>query len=220
MAACTSQTDAGDQLARRVDEGSDADDGRRRRRRQNRDAVVGALLDLYAEGNLSPSTDEITARAGVSSRSLFRYFDDVDDLAGTAIALAHQRIEPLLAIGATPKDEFAVRVAALVSQRSRLFEAVESTALVTRLRAPFNHVVAANLAGARAHLRLQLAELFEHEVGALAPEIAASRLAAADVATSFEAYRLLRDDQGLSRRRAGNVLADTLTTLLQPRGDL
>ena len=51
-------------------------DGRRLRRALNREAVVDALLSLYDEGNLRPGTDRIAERAGISPRSLFRYFDD------------------------------------------------------------------------------------------------------------------------------------------------
>ena len=57
-----------------------AGDGRRLRRDRNRTAVVDALLDLYGESNLRPSTAEIAERAGLSHRSLFRYFDDFEDL--------------------------------------------------------------------------------------------------------------------------------------------
>ncbi|HAP77906.1 MAG TPA: TetR/AcrR family transcriptional regulator, partial [Acidimicrobiaceae bacterium] len=40
---------------------------------------------LYRSGNFDPSIDEIATRSGVSARSVFRYFDDVDDLANAAI---------------------------------------------------------------------------------------------------------------------------------------
>lgn len=40
--------------------------------------------------------------------------------------------------------------------------------------------------------------------------------AATDVLCSYEAYHLLRHDQGLNRPRAVAVLADTLTTLFAP----
>ena len=55
-------------------------DGRRASRERNRIAVVDALLDLYAEGNLRPGAGEVARRAGLSRRSVFRYFDDLDDL--------------------------------------------------------------------------------------------------------------------------------------------
>jgi AcrR family transcriptional regulator len=193
-------------------------DGRRRRRARNRDAVVEALLDLYREGNLTPSADEITGRAGLSPRSLFRYFDDLDDLARTAIERAQHDVAHLLAVDARPDDPLHRRVEALVSQRDELFEAVESVALVTRLRAPFSLVVADNLRRARRTLRNQVAELFAPELAALPDAVAEARLAALDVVTSFEGYRLLRDDQGLTRAAARTTLTDAITRLLTDGG--
>src|SRR6476646_5446926 len=60
-------------------------DGRRLRREQNREAVIDALVALFDEGDYTPSTATIAGRAGISPRSLFRYFDDVDDLNQAAI---------------------------------------------------------------------------------------------------------------------------------------
>ena len=99
-------------------------DGRQLRRERNREAVVEALLDLYREGNLRPSTEEIATRAGLSPRSLFRYFDDVDDLTRTAVRHQHERAQHLVPIGAGPHEPLADRVDTLVAQRFRLFDAV------------------------------------------------------------------------------------------------
>jgi AcrR family transcriptional regulator len=191
----------------------DSTDGRRLRRDRNRDAVVNALLELYSEGNLNPSAEEIANRSGVSARSVFRYFDDVDDLCSAAISQQQANVRPLLAISALPEESLAARIAALVHQRGELFEAVESVATVSRLRAPFQLVVATELTQGRAFLRQQLAVLFAAELAALPAAVAALRLASADVATSFEAWRLLRDDQRMSRARAAAAIADTLTLL-------
>ena len=51
-------------------------DGRRRRREVNRQRVVTALLDLFSEGHVWPTVANVAVRAGVSERSIFRYFDD------------------------------------------------------------------------------------------------------------------------------------------------
>ena len=72
--------------------GVDAEvDGRRLRRDQNREAVLDALVALFHEGIYQPSTNDIAERAGISPRSVFRYFEDVDDLnrayAGAVTAL-------------------------------------------------------------------------------------------------------------------------------------
>jgi AcrR family transcriptional regulator len=188
-------------------------DGRRLRRDRNRDAVVQALLSLYNDGNLDPSTEEIAARSGVSARSLFRYFDDVDDLCSAAIAQQQENVRHLLPLSATPEEPLAVRIAALVRQRSELFEAIESAAMVSRLRAPFQLVVADRLTEGRSFLRQQIATLFVTELGQMPEPMAAARLAAADVVASFESWRLLRDDQRLSIAAASNAISESLTTL-------
>jgi AcrR family transcriptional regulator len=193
--------------------GSATADGRRLRRDRNRDAVVRALLALYNEGNLDPSTEEIAARSGVSARSLFRYFDDVDDLSSAAIAQQQDDVRHLLPIAAAPELPLAERIAAVVRQRAALFEGIESVAVVSRLRAPFQLVVADRLTEGRAFLRDQLATLFATELAALPPAVGTTRLAAADVVTSFEAWRLLRDDQRLSLAVASSAVRDSLSAL-------
>lgn len=192
-------------------------DGRRLRRDRNRDAVVRALLSLYNEGNLQPSTEEIAARSGVSARSLFRYFDDVDDLSQAAIEQQQQDVQHLIPVKAKSDDPFEDRVQALVHQRGELFETIESVATVSRLKAPFQLVVADRLTEGRAYLRNQLATLFATELAALPTDTAALRLAALDTATSFEAWRLLRDDQRLTRPAAAAAMAEAVVALLSPR---
>ena len=189
-------------------------DGRRLRRGRNRDAVVRALLALYNEGNLNPSTEEIALRSGVSARSLFRYFDDVDDLCQAAITQQQDDVRHLYEVAFDASADLRTRAAALVAQRAELFEAVESVATVSRLRAPFQLLVADKLTEGRKYLRVQLTRLFAAELGAVGPATAAARIAAADVLTSFESWRLLRDDQRLTRAKASAAIVDALVTLL------
>lgn len=188
-------------------------DGRRLRRDRNRDAVVHALLNLYNEGNLNPSTEEIAVRSGVSARSLFRYFDDVDDLCQAAINQQQHNVRHLYNVEFDSTLDLRGRAAALVAQRAELFEAVESVAIVSRLRAPFQLIVADTLTQGRRYLRSQLARLFAPELERLGP-LSATRLAAADILTSFETWLLLRDDQRLTRAKASAAMADGLVALL------
>jgi AcrR family transcriptional regulator len=195
---------------------SELHDGRRQRRERNREAVVAALLELYHEGNLDPSSAEIADRAGLSPRSLFRYFDDVDDLCQAAIAAQQQQVLPLTRIDATPSEPFEQRLAAFVSQRLAVFAAMGAAGTVSRLRAPFQPVVAHELRQSRAFLRSQLARLFANELGALPATRAAAALAAADVICSFDAYRLLVDDQGLDRATTEATITQAVRALLAP----
>ncbi len=198
------------------DLGSATTDGRQLRRERNREAVVDALLDLYREGNLQPGTEEIAARSGLSPRSLFRYFDDVDDLIRTAIRHQEHRVMHLVAIDVSPDRPLEVKVAALVDQRMALFEAVGHAAAVARLRAPFQPVLADEVHLHRVFLRAQIAALFAPELATLdaqRPGPGGDTLAAADVLTSFESCQLLLQGQGLSPARARAVLIRALAAL-------
>lgn len=191
-------------------------DGRRLRRDNNRSAVVNALLMLYQEGNLSPSTEEIAARSGVSSRSLFRYFDDVDDLAQSAIVAEVERIRHLTPIDIRLDQPLATRLSELATQRSVLWEAVGAVAMVTRMRAHRNPMLAEMLRSNRLQLRDQVRRLVEPELADAGPS-AATLLAVADVLTSFETWRLMRDDQMLSVDAARVALLEGLTRLFAVR---
>jgi AcrR family transcriptional regulator len=194
----------------------DDEDGRHLRRRRNREAVVDALLTLYAEGNLDPSSAEIAERAGSSPRSLFRYFDDVDDLCSEAIRSHEERIGRHVGVGAGPDDPLADRVAALITSRVALYEAAGAVGQVARMRAPFQPLIAAELAQGRTFLRNQIRRLFAAELSSLESASAGELLSALDVATSYESYWLMRNAQGHSRARAAQVLERMLHALLSP----
>ena len=55
-------------------------DGRAARALRTRNRVVDALLDLVDEGDLRPSAADVARRAGVSLRSVFQHFDDLETL--------------------------------------------------------------------------------------------------------------------------------------------
>ena len=195
-------------------------DGRRLRRVPlNREAVVDALLDLYAGGNLRPSTDEIAERAGISPRSLFRYFEDADDLAGEAVARQQARVLPVLGVEAGPDAPFADRVGALVEQRLLLFATMGHAGVVSRLRAPFQPRLAESLAqGRNVPARPGADAVRPRALRDARRTLAEAALAAADVLTSFESYQLLTGDRGFAPDEVRAVLVATLTTLLTPGG--
>lgn len=193
---------------------SDVIDGRHLRRQQNRQAIVEALCELYEEGRYDATAAEVSERAGLSPRSLFRYFDDTDDLARAAIEHQQALARPLLRIGATPDDDLGTRIAAVVRARLDLWAHVAPGARAARMRAPISEAVAVELRQARSFLRHQLAELFAAEIAERGEHV----LAAADVLCSFESVELLLHDHRLSRRRTAALLTESLRALLAPPG--
>ena len=193
---------------------ADEVDGRRLRRSQNRTAVVHALVELFEEGVYQPSTAEIAERAGISPRSLFRYFEDVDDLHRAAIDSQLERAQPLLHLDLEPEASTRTKVDRIVEARIHLFETIEPAARAGRVVAHRRPVVAATLDDSRAYLRNQLRHLFARELAGRR----AALLPAIDALCSFESYELLRVHQGLSRPKTVAALTAALNQLLDPGG--
>jgi AcrR family transcriptional regulator len=184
-------------------------DGRRLRREQNRETVLDALADLFDEGVYEPSTNEIAERAGLSPRSLFRYFDDVDDLHHAVIERELANARPLLDAGVTPGADTRTKIEHVVEARIRLHEAIAPAARAARACAHRHPAIAAQLREARSYLRHQLGRLF-------APELEGrALLPAVDALCSFETHQLLREDQGLSRAKTVSTLVLALGALLE-----
>lgn len=190
-------------------------DGRHLRRDRNREAVVAALLELYREGDITPSTEEIAARAGISARSLFRYFDDSDALVRTAIARQQEHLAPLYVLEIDPSMALRYRIDAFVAARVRLVEAMGPVGRVARNLASKQPRIAGELGRIRALLRDQAAAVFAAELASRSAGDAVATLAAVDVLASWESYHLLREDQGLSRDDAATVIATGLARLLR-----
>jgi AcrR family transcriptional regulator len=186
-------------------------DGRRLRREQNREAVLDALVALFTEGFYQPRASEIAERAGISPRSLFRYFDDVDDLNRAAIEHQLAAARPQLDIGIGPDAPTKAKVGRVVEARVRLFETIAPAARAARGYALSHAVVAAHLRDSRAHLRDQVGRLFAAELDG----DRATLLPALDALCSFETFELLRFDQGLSRPATVSALVSALTALLE-----
>jgi AcrR family transcriptional regulator len=55
-------------------------DGRRSRTIETRKRIVSALIELVREGKVAPTAEDVSARAKVGLRSVFRHFDDMDTL--------------------------------------------------------------------------------------------------------------------------------------------
>src|SRR4029078_5567047 len=101
----------------------------------NGQPALDALVELFGEGRYQPSTAEIAERAGISPRSLFRYFDDLDDLVRAAIEQSLAAARPLFDHDIDPEAPTARKIAELVAARSRLFESIGPSARAGRVAA-------------------------------------------------------------------------------------
>jgi AcrR family transcriptional regulator len=205
--------DAGQALDTVLDE--EHVDGRTLRRTRNRTAVIAALLAIIREGNLRPSASEIADRAGVSHRSIFRYFDDLDDLRRTAIDQAFSEARPLAGIPDIGAGSLEERVAAIVDARMALYESVDGTMQLARTQAPSMPSVDEGIAEIARAFRVQVAEHFANELAATDEADHELMVDAVVVLTSYESYtmhrRVLGSDAGRTRAAWGCALRAVLS---------
>ena len=148
------------------DEASDEiSDGRVLRRARNRDAVIDALVALINEGNLNPSAKEIAARAGVSHRSVFRYFDDMRDLAETAIRREFLVAAKLAALPSGDGRSLEERIDVLVDTRLVFYQTVHYPAIVAQQQARRYPRITEETAALTEILRRDLGVYFRPELG-------------------------------------------------------
>ena len=98
-------------------------DGRTARRTRNVDAVLDAIIELAGEGSFDPTAEEIADRAGVSHRSIYRYFDSRAELLGAAVRRAVEQIAPVLYFDHVGEGSLDVRVERFVSARLEVHSA-------------------------------------------------------------------------------------------------
>lgn len=178
-------------------------DRRRLRTERGRDLVVDALLAFFAEGDPQPGAAKIAARAGVSERSVFRYFDDLESLVAAAVERQIAHIAPVFAPPSAAGTR-ADRVRAFVDQRLRIYDATAAANAAARQFAGTSDALSDALALRRRVLRAQVAELFRAELAEHSDRSRAELVDALDAVAGLEMIAALRvtAEHSLTRTRA------------------
>lgn len=187
-------------------------DGRRIRGERNKEAVVSALLSLYDDGEIEPSAARIAEVAGVSERSVFRYFEDKDDLAATAMTLQWERVGHLY-LNLNTEGSFTQRLDAILDHRVQLFDAVRGGMLASEVLEHRSEVVRSGIETRRAILRSQAIEQFRPELDGVTDRTGVAR--ALEVALSLET--LLYLDRHSSRTARRNTMELMVRSILGER---
>lgn len=186
-------------------------DGRRARGARNKSAVVAALLELYQSGEVQPSAARIASLAGVSERSVFRYFDDMEDLAATAVAMQWDRVVSFYRDLPT-QGTFEERLVAIIDHRLALYDKVSGVFRVAMVAALRIGAAADAVEQRREYLRRQARKQFRTEIDNQAdPAIAA---AIVDYTLSLENIDYLQRSLGLDGSRIKTVVSENLRLVL------
>ena len=190
-------------------------DGRAARAVRTREAIVDATVALVEDGDLRPTAPRIAERAGVSVRSVFQHFDDLPAL---HTAVVHRVVERLakLIVPVDPTSPFDERVAAFVSHRGALLDAVTPFRRAAAVHGPFAPEIRAALAQGNAYLRAEVTETFAAEMAEVPPAERGEVGDAMAAATSWPVWEALRGEAGDGPERARAVMERLLRALLPP----
>ena len=174
-------------------------------------AVLDAVLELFEEGNLDPGVHEVADRSGVSLRSVYRYFEDLDELITAAIERHLERTRPLFDIERIGEGPLPERINRFADRRLRLFDAMRVIYRASRVRAATDPQVQAGLMDTYQWLGEQAHQMFAPELDQI--DDPAERLEArhtVDLLTQFDSLEHLRHRCGAgsrpSRRGRGRSL--------------
>lgn len=189
-------------------------DGRAARKAATRDAIADALLDLLAAGALRPTAREIAQKAGISLRSVYVHFDDLEDLFCVAANRHMSRIAPILrTIPAT--GTVRERAEALMQQRSRLYAQMGNVARATQLQAPFSPTLERIVNNAHLRARKEIESVFAPELASLTPARRDRLVALLDVITGAHSWDVLCGSHGLSPEDALTVVVDSVVVEIE-----
>ncbi len=188
-------------------------DGRVLRGARTKGRIVQALLDLVTDGVVNPTAASIAERAGVSVRSVFQHFDDLESLYADLAAEQSTRVAPLLESLERP-EQLEPRIDALVAQRRELFEVISPVRHAIGGRASESPALRRRLEEISTALRRQVARQFDAELSSLAPAEASTLLDVVDTVCSFEAWDRFRTVQHLTPSGAADALGTALRRLL------
>jgi TetR/AcrR family transcriptional regulator, regulator of autoinduction and epiphytic fitness len=187
-------------------------DGRRARGLRTRDAIISALLDLVAGGDVAPTAQRIADRAGVSVRSVYQHFADVEGLYADAAERTYEWVRE------TAKDvdtslPLARRVDAFVESRAGTLEALLPFHRAVRLMEPTSDRVRSYRLVMEKWEKDRVGKVFAPELRVLDSSQRSAVLAGIDVLASADSWDHLRRN-GQSARAARQVLRSGILCLL------
>lgn len=193
-------------------------DGRTARALRTRDALVEATMSLVEEGDLRPTAPRIAERAGVSVRSVFQHFDDLEGLFSALGDRAFARVAALV----EPIDTglpLPDRIDRFVRERCRVNEAVSPINRAAILHAPTSATINRQFRHGHRIAAAHLAETFAPELASMGSR-ADELLDALVIATSWTSWNLLRNLERRNVEEATAIIRRTVDLLFTGAGML
>ena len=184
-------------------------DGRRARSERSKQAIIDASLALMEEGNLIPTAQQISDKAGVGIRSFFRHFEDMETLFATIDEQNRDAWEALY-LGGDRDGTLDERILHAIERHGEGYEKQRNMVLSTSAQLWRSETLRKNYARYQRGLRKDLDDWLPE-----LKQLTRSEREAVDAIASFEMWHRLRYHQGLGKRATIDVLVGLLNSLLK-----
>jgi len=186
-------------------------DGRMQRSERTRAQIVEAHVELLREGVLKPTAALIAERAGVSRRTLWSNFRDMESLLSSTVDQWF-RLDDELRTEIDLDAPLEARIAAFCAERERRLVNIAPAARAAVLGEPDYAALRKSRAGHIRRVRTDLERVFAPEIArSTDPEVLVDAMT---VASSWNAWSLMYDDHGYPADRCRRLMEHALRALL------
>ncbi|GAA0200917.1 hypothetical protein GCM10008944_18310 [Cytobacillus oceanisediminis] len=186
-------------------------DGRVARGNRTRRAIVEAHAELIRGGDLLPTAAQVAERAGVSVRTLWGSFGDMEGLLQATTGYWFEQ-DSALRGEVDPSAPLPERIERFCAERARRLENISPAARAAQLKEPFSPTLRSSRLGHVERVVHDIEQAFAGELDAAADR--AALLDALVGSTSWNAWSLLRDDLDRSVAAAHAAMLHTVRALL------
>ncbi len=188
-------------------------DGRTARAQRTRAAIVDAAIECIDAGDLRPTATKVAELAGVSIRSIFQHFDDVEGLyMAVTDAMVNQYGDTSVQVATD--GPFEERILKIVEQRVSVLEQITPLRRLAESHQSFSPAVAERLRSGRQRLLQDFERLFEPELRPLSAPARALRVDMISMILGWPAWDDLRRLGGRSVEEARSALEMSLRAVL------
>ncbi len=183
-------------------------DGRRNRTVETRKRIAAAFSELIREGHVAPTAEEVSVRASVGLRTVFRHFDDMETLYREVNVALQDIIQSMIQMKYS-SEHWTDRVLESIVIRARLFESITPFFLAARVHRHESEVIDQYIRDGVDLERSLLKRIVPQELLSDQP-----RFEALVMVLSPESWVRLRREQGLSVAAAIASLHITVSGLI------
>ena len=176
--------------------------------------MLDAVIEIFEEGDIEPSVDSVAERAGVSNRSIYRYFDHRDHLIRAAVTHAMRRVIPEIQLAGIGDGSFDERVARFVDHRLQMYQQLAPITRAAKRAAMSEPIIREEFEAGRLVLRRSFLDHFAEEFAPLGPAERTRAVLTAELAFQFEAFEFLWTSTNGQVPEMRRILVDHLTMCL------